>query len=89
MGTQIHFQAKDILEAGYLIEYSAEIIEQDGENYTLVTAKICVGFGSNYIYLSCDVNDLFSLWSDYNNWGTNKERIQKFFGDNFPKHIIS
>lgn len=89
MGTQIHFQAKDILEAEYYIEYSVEMVDQDNEKYSIVTARVSKGRFGEYIYLSCTINNLSYLWSDYNSWGSNKERIQKFFGDNFPKHVIS
>lgn len=95
MGKQIHIEVADLLKAGCRVEFSAtEWEDQDNETGKTskghyVRAQVTTPDRGDSFCMDGQLDDLSSLWCDYNDWGSNKAVIEpKIKRLNIP-HIVS
>lgn len=89
MGIQIFMEVKDLLTAHCSVEFIPNHMRKDF-HMAFVTARVSVPNtkGSFNSFTMSVTDDLKTLWSDYNEWGFNRERISPFIHRLNIPHII-
>lgn len=89
MGTQLHVKTVDLLKAGFTVEISLFVYKEEGEpDYYDYRAHCKDSATGQSFYMNC-FDSLVDLWSDYNDWGSNKAVIKPFIDKYKIPHITS